>query len=95
MESGAISCAKTIILERQGMFLPWRLRPPTGGEQTAFFWATFAIVVGFGALCLFLGYRAPAEKAQEAAAAIRYGWGFLIVGVLMYVIRRFFTGFSD
>ena len=40
------------------------------------FWGIFVILVGFGAVCLYFGYRAPAEKAQEAAKLIRGGWGF-------------------
>ena len=58
------------------------------------FWGIVIIVVGFGVVCLHFGYRAPAEKAQEAAKLIHGGYGFIAVGVLMYVIRRFFSGFS-
>jgi hypothetical protein len=53
------------------------------------------ILVGFGAVCLFFGYRAPVEKAEAAATLIRGGYGFVISGILMYVIRRFFCGFSS
>jgi hypothetical protein len=77
------------------MYLPWRIRPPTGSEPTVLFWAIFLILVGFGAVCLFFGYRAPAEKTQEAAKLIRGGWGFIAVGTGMYIIRRFFCGFSS
>jgi hypothetical protein len=77
------------------MYLPWRIRPPTGSEQTVLFRGIFVILVGFGAVCLFFGYRAPAAKAQEAATLIRGGWGFIIVGAGTYVIRRFFYGFSS
>jgi len=59
------------------------------------FWGVFVLLVGFGAVCLFFGYRAPAERAQEAATLIHGGYGFTSVGALMYVIRRFFSGFSD
>jgi len=77
------------------MYLPWRIRPPTGNEQTMLFWGIFVILVGFGAVCLFFGYRAPVEKAEAAATLIRGGYGFVISGILMYVIRRFFCGFSS
>ncbi len=56
-------------------YLPWRIRPPTGSEQTVLFWGIFVLLVGFGAVCLFFGYRALAEKAQEAAKLIRGGHG--------------------
>lgn len=77
------------------MYLPWRIRPPTGSEQTVLFWGIVVLLVGFGAVCLFFGYRAPAEKADEAAKAIRGGWGFIAAGAGMYLVRRFFCGFSD
>lgn len=38
-------------------FLPWRIRPPTENEHLVLFWGIFAIVIGFGAVCLFFGYR--------------------------------------
>ena len=75
-------------------FLPWRIRPPTESEQTVLFWGIAVLLVGFGAVCLFFGYRAPAEKAQEAAKAIHGGYGFVAAGGLMYVLRRFFNGYS-
>jgi hypothetical protein len=53
------------------------------------------ILVGCGVVCLFFGYRAPPEKAQEAATAIHDGWGCIIAGAVMCIIRRFFCGFSD
>lgn len=70
------------------------MRPTTSGERTVLFWAIFIVIVGFGAVCLFFGYRAPAEKAEDAAKLIRGGYGFIAVGVAMYVIRRLFSGFS-
>jgi hypothetical protein len=45
------------------MYLPWRIRPPTGSEQTIVFWGIFVILVSFGVGCLFFGYRAPAESS--------------------------------
>jgi hypothetical protein len=77
------------------MYSLGRIRPPTGSEQTVLFWAIFVILVGFGAVCLFFGYRAPAAKVQEAAKLIRGGWGFIAVGIGMYIIRRFLCGFSS
>ena len=76
------------------LFLPWRIRLTTESEQTVLFWGIVVFLVGFGAVCLFFGYRAPAEKAHEAAKLIRGGYGFIAVGVLMYAIHRFFSGFS-
>jgi hypothetical protein len=77
------------------MYLPWRIRPPTGSEQAVLFWGIFPVLVGFGAMCQFFGYRAPPEKVQEAAALSRGGYGFISAGVLMCVMRRFFCGFSS
>ena len=70
------------------------LKFPTGAERALIFWSIFAVFVGFGAVCLFFGYRAPAEKAEDAAKLIRGGYGFFAVGIVMYVIRRLFSGFS-
>jgi hypothetical protein len=72
------------------LFLPYRIQSPTNTQLSAFFWVFFMILLGFGAVCLFLGYRAPAEKAAEAARAIRYGYGSIAVAALIYLIRRFF-----
>ena len=55
----------------------------------------FMILVGFGAVCLYFGYRAPAAKAQEAATLIHGGYGFILAAVVMYLVRRFFCGFSS
>ena len=41
------------------------------------FWGIVVILVGFGAVCLFFGYRAAAEKAPEAVKLIHGGYGFL------------------
>jgi high-affinity Fe2+/Pb2+ permease len=77
------------------MLLPFGiLRRPTEQEGRVIFWVIFLVLVGFGAVCLFYGYRAPAEKAEEAARLIRGGYGFIAAGVVMLVIRRFFSGFS-
>ena len=71
------------------LFLPYRIQAPTRGQMSAFFWVTVAILIAFGTLCLFLGYRAPPEKTAEAARALRYGYGAITVAVAMYVARRF------
>jgi hypothetical protein len=71
------------------LFLPYRVQPPTRTQLSAFFWVFFAILIGFGAACLFLGYRAPPEKAVEAARALRYGYGSIAVALAMYIVRRF------
>ena len=65
---------------------------PTPGERAVIFWSIFVVFVGFGAVCLFFGYRAPAEKVEDAAKLIRGGYGFIAVSVAMYVIRRLFSG---
>jgi hypothetical protein len=75
-------------------YLPWRIRPPTESEMNVLFWIIVAIFVGFGLVCLFFGYRAPAEKAQEAAGLIRGGYGFIALGVAIWAARRFFSGYS-
>jgi hypothetical protein len=77
------------------LFLPYRIQPPTETQLRVFFWAVFVIFVGFGAVCLFLGYRAPPEKAAIAAQAIHWGYGSIAVAVAMYIIRRFFCGYSS
>ena len=77
------------------MLLPFGiLKRPTAAEWNVLFWAIFLLFVGFGAVCLYYGYRAPAEKAEEAARLIRGGYTFIAAGIVMVVIRRFFTGFS-
>jgi len=76
-------------------YLPWRIRPPTESEMNVLFWIIVVIFVGFGLVCLYFGYRAPAEKAQEAAQAIRGGYGFITFGVAIWAVRRFFSGYSE
>ena len=76
-------------------YFPWRIRPPTESEMNVLFWIIAAIFVGFGLVCLFFGYRAPAQKAQEVAKLIRGGYGFVAVGVAIWAVRRFFSGYSD
>jgi high-affinity Fe2+/Pb2+ permease len=77
------------------LYLPWRIRPPTESEQNVLFWGIIVFLVGFGVVCLFFGYRAPVEKAEEAAKAIRGGWGFIAAGIGVYLVRRLFCGFSN
>ena len=77
------------------IWLPWRIRPPTQDEMNVLFWIIVLIFVGFGLVCLYFGYRAPPEKAQEAAQAIRGGYGFIAVGVVIWAVRRFFCGYGD
>jgi hypothetical protein len=59
------------------------------------FWIIVVVFVGFGIVCLFFGYRAPAQKVQEAAKVIRGGYGFIAFGVAIRAVRRFFSGYSD
>ncbi len=77
------------------LYLPWRIRPPTESEMSVLFRIIVAIFVGFGFACLSFGYRAPAERAQEAAGLIRGGYGFIAFGVAIWAIRRFLCGYSD
>ena len=75
------------------MLLPFGIfKRPTGEEGRVIFWMVFLVLVGGGAACLYLGCRAPAEKAEEAAAAIYGGCAFITAGLAMLVIRRFFAG---
>ena len=77
------------------MLLPFGIfKRPTEQEGRVLFWVIFLVLVGFGAVCLYYGYRAPTEKAEEAAKLIHGGYGFIGAGVAMLVIRRFFSGFS-
>ncbi len=76
------------------MYIPRPIRPPTSDEMTVLFWAILVVIIGFGVVCLFFGYRAPADKAQEAAKLIRGGYGLIAGGVGMYAVRRFFGGYS-
>jgi len=76
------------------LFLPHRIQPPTDEERSVFFWAIFLVLLGCGAVCLYYGYRAPAEKAKEAGEAIAMGYGFLVASVAMLIYRRFFSGYS-
>ena len=76
------------------MYIPQPIKPPTGSEGNVLFWVIFLILVGFGAVCLFYGYQAPVEKAQEATKLIRGGYGFIVAGFVMLVVRRLFSGFS-
>jgi hypothetical protein len=77
------------------MFLPYRIKPPTPGQFAAFFWTLFIILIGFGVVCLYMGYRAPPERMQDAAETIRYGYGSIAVAVAIYIIRRWFCGYSS
>jgi hypothetical protein len=58
------------------------------------FWAILVVIIGFGVVCLVFGYRAPADKAPEAAKPIRGGYGLIAGGVGMYAVRRLFGGYS-
>ncbi len=77
------------------IWFPWRIRAPTPDELNVLFWIVVAVFVGFGLVCLYFGYRAPPEKAQEAAEAIRGGYGFIAMGGVIWAVRRFFSGYSE
>ncbi len=81
------------------LFFNFRIRGPTVSEVTVvrwiIFWGFFAAFLGLGAVCLFLGFRAPPEKAAEGARAIRLGFGAVGIAGIMYIIRRYFCGFSS
>ena len=65
-------------------------KPFTFGEGSVMFWSAFLVLVGFGAVCLYFGYRAPEEKAQEASKLIWGGYGLIGSGAVMYAIRRLY-----
>jgi hypothetical protein len=73
------------------VFIPRPIRPPTGNEWTIVFWIVVAAIIGFGVVCLYLGYRAPAEKAEEAATLIRGGYLRIVGGFGLVVARRFLS----
>lgn len=77
-----------------GMYIPRPIRPPTGSEWTVLFWVAVIIVMGFGIVCLYFGYRAPPDKAAEAARLIRGGYAFIAAGPALVIIRRLCGGFS-
>ena len=62
------------------------LKDWTPEEFGVIFWIVILILVGFGAVCLIVGYRAPVEKAEQAYKLIRIGYGFLAVGFATYFI---------
>jgi hypothetical protein len=71
------------------------MRPPTGSEISVLFWVVVIVVVGFGFVCLYFGYGAPADKAEEAGKLIRGGYAFIAGGVALVLCRRYFSGFSS
>jgi hypothetical protein len=90
---GRLSCPCGF-LKKSDMLLPFGIfKRPTEGEGRVIFWMVFLVLVGIGAACVYLGCRAPAEKAKEAAGAIYGGCAFIAAGVVMLVIRRFFSGY--
>ena len=78
--------------------------PTTPSQYSVIFWCLLFFFVGCGALCLFVGYGVSAEKVQEGfelsqeshgygfvmtnTKLIWFGYGFIAVAVVMYVIRR-------
>jgi hypothetical protein len=77
------------------MFRPRLSKPPTEADRIVIFWTIFIALVGLGVVCLYIGYRAPVERAQDAAKLIQSGYGLIGAGIVMLVIRRFFCGFCD
>jgi len=75
------------------MFLPHPIKPPKPGDGGVIFWAVIVIVVGFGIVCLFYGFGAPPDKAEEASKLIRGGFGFIAFGIVACLIRKSFTGY--
>ena len=76
------------------IYLPHPIKPPTGDERAVIFWTIFLILVGFGIVCLYFGFRAPVEKGEEAMKLIAGGLCFIVAGVAMLIYRRFFSGYS-
>jgi hypothetical protein len=54
------------------------------------FWAVVVVVVAFGVVCPYFGYRAGAEQAEDAAGLIG-GYAFGAADVLLMVIGRPFS----
>ena len=75
--------------------IPPPIKPPTPAELRVLFWAVVIILIGFVVVCLYFGYRAPPEKAKDAARLIHNGYVQIGAGVALVVIRRFFCGFSS
>jgi len=71
------------------------MRAPNAAEFSVLFWLLLLFLLGFGVVCLYFGYRAPPDKADEAAKAIRGGYGFIASAVAIYGIRRWFCGYSS
>ena len=65
-------------------------QPMTPGGWKVLIAVLFLVSLALGALCLWLGYRAPANQAQNAATVIRGGYGCLVfagiiaVGIVLY-----------
>jgi hypothetical protein len=81
------------------LFFNFRIRGPTDAEEVVIrwvlFWGVFLAFAGLGATCVFLGYQAPPEKAVEAARAIRLGFMSVGIAAAMYIVRRYFCGYSS
>ncbi len=74
----------------------WSFHPmktPKGDGVTVIFWTVIVIVVGFGIVCLFYGFGAPTDKAEEASKLIRGGFGFIAFGIVACLVRKYFTGY--
>jgi len=61
-------------------------------------WAISFSLITLGAAALILGYLAPAEKAEVASDAFRYGsWSFgagLAVAIGYWGVRRYMLNFD-
>ncbi|MHC4740644.1 MAG: hypothetical protein ACYS8Z_01965 [Planctomycetota bacterium] len=72
----------------KSMFFLMPTKSATSSEYGFIFWSISLLLAGFGLVCLFFGYRAPVEKAEEASKLIRGGYAIIAAGVGMHVVAR-------
>jgi len=72
---------------------PYGEADSTPSERRLLPWLLVLVLAGLGVLCLVLGWRAPADKPDEAAALINAGLALLAaataIGILTHLIGRF------
>lgn len=59
----------------------------TPAERTVIFWVLVLICLGLGVALLYLGWTAPADRAESAATAQSLGGLALSVGIGLMVLR--------
>jgi hypothetical protein len=81
------STRKWCYIETMSLNTHQQIKQPTSAEFSVIFWVSFLILVGFGAMCLIVGYRAPVERAELASKLIWCGYGCIAAGITAYFIR--------